>query len=913
MEQGAGVAERQSLISPGDIEATPGTVPLLCVEPAIIYPPLQVYPVIHMIRQVGSPCRPIFLALSDDFLGYNRPQHFIDTPLTYAALTAPDLTYTLIHPLLEKYCNLQRAHSNLSIVFCLLLNRVHFIRDENIATAAVSQSRATLCEILAIRTLRDHGNSMMDLTVILTTSWLVYSGAEPEVLAHGRQEFADFDEEERVGNAIEMAIVGKAKNFIKSSSCQKVIDGIWSGRYVYQAESNHSILSDASSIKSTVPNLVYLHPPRHTNERQYTFTTPTELLYLIITVSKFLRYVQCLNTSSKSCCINQYIHSFIFYASFLILFVLFVIAMEFNKLERINFSEALFMIYALGFTLEKVAAMQEHGIKVYFKGTWNGFDMVFVATYCCYAFFRVYGVYHENAWARSMGLDCMAIIACLMFPRLAFVTLKNNLMVLSLRAMMMQFLVLMMIAAFCFCGFLYALWTLSRNSAGYSLSQIAWWMLDLWFGLDASGFDRAGQFHPSFGPILMVTYACLSNTLLLTVLVSILSNTFATINEDAAAEAMFRKAVSTIEGSGYFLRSFSELSLTSTHRVKADSLFSYQPPINLVAVCIMLPASYFLSPRWFHKVNVFMIRLTSFPILLLISLYERQAKKSGTTNIYDTLTVVTERMLETLPRRFKLLNFFEGLAGSDSDIDIVFEIEDELMESALESALAMDDAPTDGEAFNHRKRRLSPYSSVTRPQQQAPAPAPSSAPSPAPAPARPAPTPSPSHHPSQPGPRTRVTSLIHRGAEVAHTFTSPLAQIFQPLVVDDGGIPQDNGANGQHNPPASPIGPVPPHAGVSYGPASRRRLSSMHVRDQSGHALHGPGHTRQSSGMLFPAGGGGDDPFYASPDQRTGSLPTAEEVEENKDVDWMRRLENMESRQERIEALLEEIAQAIRK
>jgi hypothetical protein len=38
-------------------------------------------------------------------------------------------------------------------------------------TASVSHSRATLCEILAIRTLRDYGNSMIDLTVILTTSW----------------------------------------------------------------------------------------------------------------------------------------------------------------------------------------------------------------------------------------------------------------------------------------------------------------------------------------------------------------------------------------------------------------------------------------------------------------------------------------------------------------------------------------------------------------------------------------------------------------------------------------------------------------------------------------------------------------------------------------------------------------------
>ncbi len=62
-------------------------------------------------------------------------------------------------------------------------------------------------------------------------------------------------------------------------------------------------------------------------------------------------------------------------------------------------------------------------------------------------------------------------------------------------------------------------------------------MLDLFFGLDASGFDRAcklipldifpclrsflASFHPFFGPILTVTYACLSNTLLLTVLVSV--------------------------------------------------------------------------------------------------------------------------------------------------------------------------------------------------------------------------------------------------------------------------------------------------------------------------------------------------------------------------------------------------------
>lgn len=71
--------------------------------------------------------------------------------------------------------------------------------------------------------------------------------------------------------------------------------------------------------------------------------------------------------------------------------------------------------------------------------------------------------------------------------------------------------------------------TMSFNTP--SFSTIAWWMLDIWFGLDAIGFNRAGrsftsiyfqlfiragEFDPVIGPILMITYACLSNTLLLT-------------------------------------------------------------------------------------------------------------------------------------------------------------------------------------------------------------------------------------------------------------------------------------------------------------------------------------------------------------------------------------------------------------
>ena len=53
----------------------------------------------------------------------------------------------------------------------------------------------------------------------------------------------------------------------------------------------------------------------------------------------------------------------------------------------------------------------------------------------------------------------------------------------------------------------------------------------------------------------MVSYAALSNTLLVSLLVAILSGTYSAIAEDAVAEDMFRKAVMTFEG------------------VKSDSLF----------------------------------------------------------------------------------------------------------------------------------------------------------------------------------------------------------------------------------------------------------------------------------------------------------------------------------------------------
>jgi hypothetical protein len=52
--------------------------------------------------------------------------------------------------------------------------------------------------------------------------------------------------------------------------------------------------------------------------------------------------------------------------------LLFIWALENNEQGYLNVPEISFMVYAFGFALEKVASMQEHGIKVYFTGTIDG-------------------------------------------------------------------------------------------------------------------------------------------------------------------------------------------------------------------------------------------------------------------------------------------------------------------------------------------------------------------------------------------------------------------------------------------------------------------------------------------------------------------------------------------------------------
>ena len=161
-------------------------------------------------------------------------------------------------------------------------------------------------------------------------------------------------------------------------------------------------------------------------------------------------------------------------------------------------------------------------------------------------------------------------------------------------------------------------------------------MIWIWFGLDGTGIDESPDFHWLLGPTLMILFAFLGNTLFLTILVSMLSNTFSMIVKNAVQEIQFRRAVLTFEG------------------VKADAIFAYFPPFNILALIILVPLKRIVSARMFHKVNVAAVKVLNFPILMFIAWFERR-----------TLWV-PEKHKHFKPRRIDWTNPFGPRATSKS-------------------------------------------------------------------------------------------------------------------------------------------------------------------------------------------------------------------------------------------------------
>lgn len=281
-----------------------------------------------------------------------------------------------------------------------------------------------------------------------------------------------------------------------------------------------------------------------------------------------------------------------------------------------------------------------------------------------YLVLRIHGWRTGRLAPAQQAIDFLAMGAPVLVPRLAFNLMSENMLFVSLRAMMRDFAILTLLSVWCFTGFLLSMiWLSSGSDKPHLPITISKWMLWVWFGLDGTGIQRSVDFHWILGPILMVAFAFLGNTLFLTILVSMLSTTFSTIVSNATAEIQFRRAVLTLEG------------------VKSDAIFAYQPPFNLLAIIILVPLKFIVTPRWFHKINVAAVRTLNAPLLLIIGVIERRVLWANTSRPHDA-----EQLPKTLPKRPSLwaTGFsVHGDIGAVFDVEPPEGVEDELRDDLL--------------------------------------------------------------------------------------------------------------------------------------------------------------------------------------------------------------------------------------
>lgn len=169
--------------------------------------------------------------------------------------------------------------------------------------------------------------------------------------------------------------------------------------------------------------------------------------------------------------------------------------------------------------------------------------------------------------------------------------------------------------------------------------------------------------------------------------------------------------------------------------------------------------------------------------------------------------------------------------------------------------------------------------------------------------------------------RPRLDSMVTRGFD-GQTY-SPLAQIYNPFLVDDDILEEPGQTGSNYNPTSA-------HSAVSYNPVARRRLAPIQSNVQKRPAMSlNSAIPSQPQGVplrKFPTTG---DKLAASPEpiamqrsrstergtQLAQSFTNYSESEDHHEPDHtllLKRMDDMEQRQQRIELLLLDISQSLK-
>jgi hypothetical protein len=516
----------------------------------------------------------------------------VDISLKYEQLKSPQVHSFLIRPLVQAL----REDLSPGTLYALMANMHQFNKESSInaSMTGVMATRAMICEIVAIKLLKDYSDPD-DLMNALTYDFYP--------LANGNTRKEIIPRWQRI-STLELSIKAEAKRFLSHPVVIEVLEEIWNGSVMFQS-SMHKL----HRIKFANEEEVIAHGyGRRGPGIRYRYENASLFKLSRLRVPRYRHFINL--------------------GSFAVLLTLYMLVLS-RQAGKFSAVELVFWLWSLGFILDEIVGFSDAGFTLYVMSLWNWFDLIILLLLVSYAgcLFASY-VYEANQkFLAHMAHDLLATISIFLFPRL-FSVLDNyevfSQMVVSVRRMMVDLAVACLVIIIFSSGFWVA-FTMAFARDVFSANKIAYDLLKILFGFTPTVWD-SWPHYSVLGRTMLVFYLFVTHFLIMTILIAVLTNSFSAVTANAHEEHQYLFAVNTI----------------TMIKSESSSLFSYTAPLNLLEWAIR-PLYYVMPLRNFLVLNRTVIKITHFPVLFLIFVYEKFHLRMMRRNDLQTRNTEVER------------------------------------------------------------------------------------------------------------------------------------------------------------------------------------------------------------------------------------------------------------------------------
>ena len=551
-----------------------------------------------------------------------------ETTLSWDQLRSPQVSQFLVKPIQQV---IMSSHFTRATIFVLIANCLQFHKEAQMhpANSGVSKARGIICELLAVRLLKEYTtrelidalnyefDPLQGLNSNNTAS--TTPGIDTPLLTKSKY----FARAARI-STVEVAIRAQAKKFLSHPVVVQQLEAIWAGTIAFQSaadelhrrkvkaayvEQGHGTVDRSSFFanmgwKFSLSRKSYSNdaPGNLTVKRAVTLYDPREATPFKLSRLRVPRYRAIFTT-----------------ISFAIMLGLFL-AVLIEKSLSISFLEVLFWFWSAGYMLDEVVGFTVQGFGLYFMSFWNAFDIGILMLFVAYYVLRLIGILTsitQSHYIASMAYDVLAATAVLLFPRL-FSVLDHykyfSQLLIAFRMMAMDLIAVLVLIIIACSGFLVA-FTLSFGDDEFDAAAAAYALFQMLMGFTPAAWEVWDSYNP-LGKAILVLFLFICHFLVVTILITVLTNSFMAVVANANEEHQFLFAINTIS------------------MVKSDALFSYMPPTNIIG-WLLIPTRYFIPFRQFVKLNRIVIKITHLPILFLIFFYERFILSYQTYDLAD--------------------------------------------------------------------------------------------------------------------------------------------------------------------------------------------------------------------------------------------------------------------------------------